>query len=174
MTIHAKTEILMPITIRALTTADEAFLWDMLYLAIYVPEDSLPISRDILNALEIAKYVKGWGRAGDSGLMALDSETMQPIGAIWLRLFSEDEPGYGYVAADIPELSIAVLPAYRGKGVGTQLMAALIERVKDAPISLSADPQNRAVALYERFGFQAVGNSGTSTTMLRSGEHTQG
>lgn len=163
----------MSCTIRALSAADEAFLWEMLYLAIYVPEGSLPISRDILNAPEIAKYVKGWGRVGDSGLMALDNESMQPIGAVWLRLFSEDEPGYGYVAADIPELSMAVLPAYRGKGVGTQLMEEIVAVTKETPISLSVDPQNRAFALYERFGFRTVGGSGTSTTMLRSGQTTQ-
>jgi hypothetical protein len=34
-------------------------------------------------------------------------------------------------------------------------------------ISLSCDPANPAMRLYERLGFVAVGESGTSITMLK-------
>ena len=140
----------------------------MLYLAIFVPEGIPAPSRDILKAPDIAKYVQSWGKAGDYGLIAVESATQQPIGAIWLRFFSGTNPGYGYVADDIPELSMALLPEYRGQGVGTRLLGDLIaSSTNHRAISLSVDPANAALGLYERFGFRTVGASGTSVTMLR-------
>src|SRR5689334_19837030 len=113
-------------TVRQIIRADEPFLWDMLYLAIFMPEGVTPPSRDILKAPEIAKYVESWGRSGDYGLIAVDVEANQPVGAIWLRYFSSTNPSYGYVADDIPELSMALLTNYRGQGIGTRLLGDLI------------------------------------------------
>jgi ribosomal protein S18 acetylase RimI-like enzyme len=63
---------------------------------------------------------------------------------------------------------MAILPAYRGKGIGTKLMQeictlASINGYKT--ISLSVDPSNPALRLYERFGFQKIGVDGTSWDM---------
>jgi ribosomal-protein-alanine N-acetyltransferase len=156
-------------TIRPLTSEDEPFLWDMLYLAIFVPEGLPRPSRDILKVPDIVKYVQSWGKSGDYGLVAVDAPTQTPIGAVWLRYFSGSNPSYGYVADDIPELSMALLPEYRGQGIGTRLLGDLIASApKTRAISLSVDPGNPALALYERFGFRTVGASGTSVTMLRT------
>ncbi len=90
----------------------------------------------------------------------------------WLRQFPRDAPGYGYVDEDIPELSMAVLPTYRGRGVGTALLEAALtysER-RYAAVSLSVDPRNPAVRLYRRKVFKPVGQSGTSLVMLRTFE----
>ena len=155
--------------VRPLTNQDEPFLWDMLYLAIFVPEGTPPPSRDILKAPDIAKYVESWGQEGDSGLIAIENQTLKPLGAVWLRKFTENNKSYGYVADDIPELGMAILPEYRGKGIGTRLLGDLIAATPQIPaISLSVDPDNAARKLYERFGFQMVGTSGTSITMLRT------
>jgi len=151
-------------SIRAICADDEPFLWEMLYLAIHVPEGHPTPSRDILKAPDIAKYVQGWGRAGDTGLIAID-EAGEPIGAAWLRMFTKENPGYGYVADDIPELTMALLPQVRGKGVGTRLLRELL--AANAVVSLSVDPDNAAIKLYQRLGFREVGVSGTSVTMLR-------
>ena len=142
----------------------------MLYQAIYVEAGSPAVPREILRQPDIAKYVAAWGRNGDMGLVAVEAETGQPIGAIWLRLFNANNAGYGYVADDIPELGIAVLPEYRGQGVGTQLLDDLLTlaRSRYAAVSLSVDPHNRAKGLYERFGFKSVGMNGTSVVMLWS------
>ncbi len=112
---------------------------------------------------EFAKYLDGWKRHDDYGFVVeVDSE---PIGAVWMRRFSAEAPGYGYVDDDTPELSMAVLDGFRGRGVGRVLLQAAIDASDDG-VSLSVEDGNRARALYEAHGFVAVGRVGGSTTML--------
>jgi ribosomal protein S18 acetylase RimI-like enzyme len=159
--------ISLDFTIRPATKADEPFLWEMLYQAIYVEEGTSPPARDILKQPDIARYVESWGRAGDYGLIAIDESTTRPIGAVWLRLFTVNDAGYGYVAADVPELSMAVFDEYRGRGVGTALLARLLDHAKMTyqSISLSVSPRNPALHLYQRFGFRTVEVGRTSLTL---------
>lgn len=157
-------------TIRSLQPADEPFLWEMLYEAIYIPEGRPKPDRTILQEPSLAHYVAGWGQQpGDVGLVAVDSQSGHPVGAAWLRLFPATEPGWGFVDAATPEVSMAMRPAYRGQGVGTALLTELIAQAtgRYAALSLSVDPQNPAMRLYERLGFVAVGASGTSVTMRK-------
>ena len=100
-------------------------------------------------------------------MIALDDGN--PVGAAWYRLFKQEEPGYGFVDEQTPELSIAVVPSRRGKGYGEELLQALLQEAKAngfTQISLSVEPANPALRLYERFGFEKVGESGGSWTML--------
>ena len=84
--------------IRKIEKKDQAFLYDMLYQAIYIEPGSKPIKYDILNLPEIKKYVDGWGKKTDYGFLAVEVETEKKIGAAWLRLIK----GYGYINNDIP------------------------------------------------------------------------
>ncbi|WP_374689649.1 N-acetyltransferase family protein [Promineifilum sp.] len=156
------------IAIRRATTADESTLWEMLYYAIYQRPDEPPLPRHIVRRPELSRYVDGWGRPDDSGFVA--AMNGQPIGAVWLRALAEPEPGYGYVNDETPELSMAVLPAYRGRGIGSQLLTRLLsEAARRYPgVSLSVAADNPARRLYERHGFVAVKQSGDSLTMLWS------
>lgn len=155
------------ITIRPLTKADEPFLWEMLYQAIYVPEGSEPPPRDIVHGPELAKYVRGWGQPSDTGFVAINRAN-QPIGAAWLRLLTGDNKGYGFVDPTTPELSIAVLSEHRSKGAGTLLLQTLLNaaQTRFAAVSLSVAADNPAVNSYRRFGFEVVENRGTSLTMI--------
>jgi ribosomal protein S18 acetylase RimI-like enzyme len=113
-----------------------------------------------------ARYLSGWGRPGDVGVIA---EEDQPVGAAWFRLFSADEPRYGFVASDVPELSIGVATESRGRGTGTRLLAALVEVARadgHQAISLSVERDNPARRLYERAGFVRVADDGGAWTML--------
>jgi beta-phosphoglucomutase-like phosphatase (HAD superfamily)/ribosomal protein S18 acetylase RimI-like enzyme len=141
----------------------------MLYEAIYLPPETPRPPREIVNHPDLAKYVSDWGQSDDAGVLALDPITQQPIGAAWFRLFTEANRGYGYVDDSTPELTIAVLPEYRGKGIGSQLLARLLEiaQTRYAAISLSVVPENPALRLYQHTGFKEVGRYGTSLTMLK-------
>ena len=147
------------------------FLRDMLHHAYYwkerAPEDAGPGP--------VALYVKAWGRPGDTAVIAIDSGF--PVGAAWYRLFPRDRPGYGFVDERTPELAIAVVPNARGKGVGSALLGALLDRARVegyGAISLSVDRNNAgAIELYERHGFARVGEDAVSLTMLASIDSSQ-
>ena len=131
---------------------DVRFLRDMLHHAFYwresaAGEDEQPVYR----------YVQAWGRRGDAGVIALDQGF--PVGAAWYRLFKESAPGYGFVDEKTPELAIAVVPSRRGRGIGENLLRALLDRARDegfTAISLSVERDNPSRKLYERFGFGEV------------------
>ena len=137
--------------IRPAGAQDLPFLRDMLrhaYYARWGTEADVPLER----------YVAGWGRPGDEALVAIDE--FQPVGAAWYRLFEQDEPGYGFVDEETPELTIAIVPSRRGRGLGEQLLSALLERARAAgygEASLSVEPDNPAIHLYEHHGFAKVG-----------------
>jgi hypothetical protein len=48
----------------------------------------------------VARYVKGWGRPGDTALIAVEGAF--PVGAGWYRRFRRDQPGYGFVDEETP------------------------------------------------------------------------
>lgn len=159
----------MSVRVRDYYDGDEAFLWEILYQSIYVPKGEEELPRSILDEPAIAKYLKGWGRFGDMALVA-EADGRQ-VGAVWARLFDEANKGYGYVDSMTPEIGIAVVPEYRGQGIGGRLMRGIEMRAKSAGfrrLSLSVDPQNPAVRFYERLGYVHVGWSGTSSTMVKA------
>jgi ribosomal protein S18 acetylase RimI-like enzyme len=132
---------------------DVRFLRDMLRHAYYwrTRDTEMPITR----------YVNGWGRRGDRCLIAIDD--FHPVGAAWYRLYTAREPGFGFVDEETPELTIGVVPARRGKGIGSSLLDALLERARSdefARISLSVEKTNPAVHLYESRGFRTVRGDG--------------
>ncbi len=156
----------MKIDFHSILPLDESFLWEMLYLALYVPPGQPLFPREILQEPDIACYVQGWGRPGDWGLITCDGETS--VGAIWLRQWSGEEKGYGYVSPVIPELSIALLPEYRNKGLGTSMLKKVISMAQGRfpGLSLSVVETSPACRLYERLGFQKVGQILDSLIML--------
>jgi ribosomal protein S18 acetylase RimI-like enzyme len=156
-------------SIRQLSPSDQPFLREMLYQSLHAPEGSPPFPRDIINRPEIAKYVRAWGRADDVGLVAVDVCSGEPVGAAWLRLLKGVERGYGYVDDETPELGMAVLPAYRGRGVGSDLLSRLLESAGAVyrSVCLSVSVDNPAVRLYERAGFERVCECGGSLTMVK-------
>jgi len=122
----------------------------------------------VANNPELSHYLIGWPRQGDFGVVAETNEGAG-VGAAWCRTFAAEDAGYGFVSADIPELSIGVLAEGRGSGTGTGLLVALISlgRARGLrAISLSVEDRNRARVLYERLGFVKVGRNGGSDTLL--------
>ena len=80
----------------------------------------------------------------------------EPTGVVWVTRFPAEAPGYGFVRAGVPELSVCVLPGYRGAGLGAALVGAAVAeaRRRSLPaLSLSVEDGNPARRLYERLGF---------------------
>ena len=159
---------------RLSTRADPAFLAEMLYEAVNWRDDGAeerPPFEEQLAQPELRRYVEGWGRHGDLAVVALD-RLDEPVGAAWYRMFSDDQPGYGFVASDIPELSIAVFPECRGQRVGSLLLSTLVTRARAEgyrALSLSVSSENPARRLYARTGFEVAPGADTgsgSVTML--------
>jgi len=155
--------------IRPIKPEDVPFLWEMLYQAIHVSTGADPPSREVLLRPEIRRYLQDWGQPGDSGFVAVDPLSAEPIGAVWLRLLIGDHKGYGYVDDETPELTVAVVPQCRGKGIGTRLLSHLLatSETQYSSLSLSVSPDNPALRLYKRMGFETVGTCGTSLVMKR-------
>lgn len=156
------------LVIRRAGASDAPFLAEMLVAAAFWRPDGPSGSIDeVLSRPDLAHYVTGWPRSDDLGVIALDGQ--QPVGAAWMRFFAESDPGYGFVDADTPELSIGVVRAWRGRGIGLGLLDALISGAREegvASLSLSVEPDNDARRLYERVGFRKVDEPGGSLTML--------
>ncbi|MEU8165512.1 GNAT family N-acetyltransferase [Micromonospora sp. NPDC049004] len=154
--------------IRAATPADADFLVDMLVEAVnWLPERDWPRER-ILADPALAHYVTGWMRPTDVGVVAV-GPAHRPLGAAWFRHLSAEDPGYGYVADDVPELTIGVLRAWRGRGVGRALLRAVLDAARDRGIrtvSLSVERANAAVRLYASEGFRTVESFENADTMV--------
>lgn len=149
----------MDLVFRPATDADLPAVKQTLYLALsWNPDDPIPPFEEVVDHPEMAIYHDGWMRPGDAGVVAeTDGEF---VGMAYYRLFSTDVPGQGFVDADTPELAIAVIPAHRGRGVGTGLLRELHSMARSAGvvrISLSVSAGNPARRLYERHGYEPRG-----------------
>ena len=149
--------------IRKASGRDSPFLRDMVKHAYYWRWAD-PATADI----PASRYVEGWGRPGDRGLILIDESF--PVGAAWYRLFTAARPGYGFLDEETPELTIAVVPSKRGRGFGEELLTALLEQAGTdghTAMSLSVEKDNPALHLYERFGFHPV-REVDSTVVMRA------
>jgi GNAT superfamily N-acetyltransferase len=110
------------------------------------------------------RYIGGFPRETDVGYIA--EREGQDAGAIWSRYFTAEEPGYGFVNAETPELGIGVVEGRRGEGIGRALMNVMLA-ASTTDLSLSVEDGNPAIELHRKSGFLPVGHDGNATTMLR-------
>jgi GNAT superfamily N-acetyltransferase len=139
---------------------DVRFLKDMLRHAFYWR------SGGTLEDSSLWRYVAGWGRRGDASVVALEGGF--PVGAAWYRLFDRDEPGFGFVDEQTPEVSIAVVPSRRGHGIGSELLDALVGLAREqgyASLSLTVADDSPAMHVFEKQGFEKVEQADGSWTM---------
>jgi ribosomal protein S18 acetylase RimI-like enzyme len=127
--------------IRPVTSADEEFLWWILFYASHSGDEDGVTLDQVKNDPALARYVEGWGRPGDLGVVCERSGDL--LGAAWL------------VADEIPELAIATRPGHEGNGIGSLMLGALIGRAAGCypAITLNVRLGNPAIGLYRRFGF---------------------
>lgn len=156
---------IMDYIIRPLTAEDEPLLWEMLYQGIQSGSAQPVPSPDVVHQPEFAHYVSNWGRPGDMGFVAHDSEQHKPVGAVWFRL---PENWTGDADAAVRELAFAVRSEHRRQGIGAALLTHLVKADPNClAISIPVGRDNPAVRLYERFGFKAVDQGAKSVLMRR-------
>lgn len=159
--------------LRKATATDQELLTLLLVEAVNWREQTRLTRGQIMAEPRNSQYVTEWQRPTDFGTVAVsdsDSDSNEPMGAVWAGVSSRDQPGYGFISESVPELSIAVFPGRRGEGIGGVLLRACIERSRAlgwSALSLNVEDGNHtALSLYQRHSFRVVGRNGESDTML--------
>lgn len=140
--------------LRELKSDEADLLKDFLYEAIFIPEGVKPPGREIIGQPELKIYYEdfGIGRA-DHCIVADDDGRV--IGAVWTRIMND----YGHVDDETPSFAISLYKEYRGLGIGTQLMKAMLALLREKGYkraSLAVQKANYAVRMYEKVGFKTV------------------
>ncbi|MFB4351560.1 GNAT family N-acetyltransferase [Microbacterium sp. LS_15] len=156
------------LALRRAAQTDAGFLGDMLVEAANWRAGGARPRHEVLTFSEHRRYLAGWKRAADDGLIALDDDV--PVGAAWYRLLPHDDPGFGFIGVAVPELIVGVNPLWRARGVGRSLLRGIVRLAGaqgHARISLSVERDNVARNLYRAEGFTVVAQNGSRQTMAR-------
>jgi ribosomal protein S18 acetylase RimI-like enzyme len=92
-------------------------------------------------------------------------------GATYDVVLVDGEPaGRLYVARwddEIRIMDIALLPAFRGRGIGARLLDRVLREAAEAgkAVSIHVEESNRALSLYRRLGFAEAGEHGVYKLM---------
>lgn len=145
------------LVIRQIQPSEQHLLKNFLYEAIFQKDETKLLPKEIIEQPELKIYIDDFGKQGDLCLVAdLNGEL---IGAVWTRIFSDKTKGFGYVDDNSPELSISLFKEYRNRGIGTALMKAVLELLRNKgykKVSLSVQKDNYAYRMYQNLGFEVV------------------
>lgn len=158
----------MKYLIRPLEKNEYHILEDMLYEAIYQPDENNLVSKEVLHVPEIRVYIEDFGRKKDDYCLVADVNG-KIVGAVWTRILSGDIKGFGNIDNKTPEFAISLYKEYRNKGIGTKLMSTMIEHLRDRgykQTSLNVQKENYAVRLYKNMGFEIIGEGKDDYVML--------
>ena len=150
--------------IRTLLEGEDGLLQEFLYNAIFVPEGVPAPPKSIINQPELQVYITDFGKKKeDIGLVAEVDKKV--VGAVWVRIMDD----YGHIDNDTPSFAISLYKDYRGFGIGTDLMKEMLGILKDREYkqaSLAVQKSNYAVKMYQKTGFEIVGENGEEYIML--------
>lgn len=156
------------LTIREIKPEEINKLGDMLYEAIYQPDENNLIPRTVLEIPEVKAYIKDFGNKKDDYCLVADSAG-EIVGAVWVRVISGEIKGCGYIDDNTPEFAISLYKEYRNKGIGTQLMISMITHLYKSGYkhtSLNVKKKNHAVKLYKKMGFEIISEDNEDYLML--------
>ena len=123
--------------------------------------------------------VTGWDEATKDAFIAHQFDAQDKHyrtnyeGASYHVVLVDGEPAGRLYVARWPEevrvMDVALLPEYRGRGVGSTLLAEVIEEAESAgkAVSVHVERANPALSLYRRFGFEEAGEHGVYLLMKR-------
>ena len=92
----------------------------------------------------------------DLGLYALVDSKI--AGAIWCRKLSSDKEASAYVDDACAIVSMALLPEYRGKGIGSAMMEQFLQEAAASFDALSVDSYDvaRYRDFFQKYGFSSL------------------
>lgn len=151
---------------RPMTKADRGFMVEMLYEATIASGQTFD-KDNVENDPHSFAYIKDFPKGNELGVIA-ETEGAVPVGAAWLRYFPDDDkPGVSG-----PELTIAIAPAYRRRGLAKRIMAELYAAAKRQNITvikLGVHQENvAAVEFYKNDGWESDVAFGEYLMMKRS------
>jgi GNAT superfamily N-acetyltransferase len=147
-------------SLRPVSSDDESFLFG-LYADTRAEELArLPwdaTQRESFLKMQFAAQLQDYQRRfpdGDHRLILLENE---PIGRLYVARSAEE----------IRILDIALVPAHRGKGIGTQLILNLLDEAANTqkPLRIYVERDNPSVGLFERMGFSQAEDIGSHFLM---------
>ncbi|MEY8311648.1 GNAT family N-acetyltransferase [Oscillospiraceae bacterium 42-9] len=140
--------------IRTLYPSEYSLLEEFLYQAIFVPKGQQPPPRSVLQSPALRVYVDGFGQSPHDRAFAAVAEG-RVAGAVWVRIMDD----YGHVDNETPSFALSLLPEFRGQGLGTALLHAMLDQLRQAgyaQASLAVQKDNYAARMYQRAGFQIL------------------
>jgi ribosomal protein S18 acetylase RimI-like enzyme len=148
--------------LRAVEEADRAFLVD-LYGSVREPELARVDWDDATKRSFVEQQFAAQDAHYRSNYPGATLDVVEVDGERAGRLYVHRGP------SDIRIMDIAVAPAYRGRGIGTGLIEALIEEAEASgrKLSIHVEMENPARRLYERLGFAPAGEHGVYVLMER-------
>ena len=150
--------------LRELEKNEACILKDFTYEAIYIPNGVEPPERSIVELPDLRVYYEDFGsEEADNCIVCEDDGRI--VGAVWTRIMDD----YGHLEEGVPSFAISMYKECRGKGIGTELMLAMLGLLKEKgynKASLSVQKENYAVRLYEKVGFRIVGENDKEYLMV--------
>lgn len=113
---------------------------------------------DAVSEIEIKSFVMPWKR--DTFFeVARRKNTVYIVGELDEKIVAYAGAWLAFNEAEV--MSVAVLPEYRGRGIGTKLFGELLKNCKQRganAVTLEVRPSNTAaIKIYESFGLKSVG-----------------
>lgn len=143
------------------------------------PEDQSFLAEVYASTRELEMSLVDWTEAEKAEFLRMQFEAQHRYyhehyqHTSWDLILREGEPiGRFYVARwpdEVRIVDIALLPAHRGRGIGSRLILDLLREADAAgkPVSIHVEQFNPAMRLYERLGFAPVGQHGIYILMQR-------
>ena len=152
------------IVIREIRSEEVPVLDNFLYEAIFIPEGSPAPPRSIIENEDLQVYVRDFGKKADDRCLVAEVDG-KIVGAVWTRIMDD----YGHIDNQTPSLAISLYKDYRNRGIGTQLMRRMLEKLKAdgyKSVSLSVQKANYALQMYRKVGFVPVSDHGDELLMV--------
>ena len=143
----------MDYQIREIRESEYPILSDFLYEAIFIPEGMEKPPKSIIRQPELQVYIADFGKADDWCFVAETNGRI--VGAVWVRIMND----YGHIDDATPSFAISLYEEYRNLGIGTALMKAMLQFLKEKgyqQTSLSVQKANYAVKMYRKVGFEVI------------------